>query len=277
MSTGDVVRVIEEFHKLGAVRLGLSGGEPLLRDDLGEITARAAEMNYVVSVNTNGWFLEEKFEAVRQADVIVFSLDGPPDVHDRSRGAGACERLFAGLDRAQRAGKRLAAIVVVTALNLDRLRETLQSVARFGARAYLQPVTACDISGELPANLRPEPSAFRREIQAIVADRRRLPLASSPAFLKHLLRYPDFSNGINCLAGRDFVYVTPDGHLTPCHVSFLSHEQPSILAIGGVAQGLRSLRRRACSGCAISPYVEQNLLAMHDAGSMWHAAKTFLG
>ncbi len=41
LDTADWLRVLREARELGAVQLGLSGGEPLLRDDLEEITAEA--------------------------------------------------------------------------------------------------------------------------------------------------------------------------------------------------------------------------------------------
>ena len=39
LGTDDWIRVLREARALGAVQLGLSGGEPLLRDDLEQIVS----------------------------------------------------------------------------------------------------------------------------------------------------------------------------------------------------------------------------------------------
>ena len=44
--------LFDRLQKMGVRRLGLAGGEPLLRRDLGEIIARAKRRGFFVSVNS---------------------------------------------------------------------------------------------------------------------------------------------------------------------------------------------------------------------------------
>ncbi len=48
------MRVLREARALGAVQLGLSGGEPLVRDDLEELVAEARALGFYTNLITSG-------------------------------------------------------------------------------------------------------------------------------------------------------------------------------------------------------------------------------
>ena len=54
LPTADWLRVLREARALGAVQLGLSGGEPLVREDLEAIVAEARALGYYVNLITSG-------------------------------------------------------------------------------------------------------------------------------------------------------------------------------------------------------------------------------
>ena len=54
LSTADWIRVLQQGREMGAVQLGLSGGEPLVRDDLEEIVAEAHRLGYYTNLLTSG-------------------------------------------------------------------------------------------------------------------------------------------------------------------------------------------------------------------------------
>lgn len=60
LSTAEWIRVMQEARALGAAQLGFSGGEPLLRDDLEELVARARELGFYTNLITSGVGLNEK-------------------------------------------------------------------------------------------------------------------------------------------------------------------------------------------------------------------------
>ncbi|MBA2721391.1 MAG: radical SAM protein, partial [Methylibium sp.] len=59
ISTADWQRVFREARKAGAVQLGFSGGEPLLREDLEELIAEARQLGYYTTLITSGVGLTE--------------------------------------------------------------------------------------------------------------------------------------------------------------------------------------------------------------------------
>ena len=59
LATGDWLRVLRQGRALGAVQLGFSGGEPLMRDDLEILVAEARKLGYYSNLITSGVGLTE--------------------------------------------------------------------------------------------------------------------------------------------------------------------------------------------------------------------------
>lgn len=60
LSTEQWIKVLQDARKLGALQLGISGGEPLLRDDIEEIVREAHKLGYYSNLITSGVGLTEK-------------------------------------------------------------------------------------------------------------------------------------------------------------------------------------------------------------------------
>ena len=60
LSTEDWLRVFRQARELGSVQLGISGGEPLMRDDVEIMVAEAGKLGYYVNLITSGIGLTEK-------------------------------------------------------------------------------------------------------------------------------------------------------------------------------------------------------------------------
>ena len=60
LTTEEWLRVLRQARELGAVQLGLSGGEPLMRDDVEIMAAEASRLGYYVNLITSGIGLTEK-------------------------------------------------------------------------------------------------------------------------------------------------------------------------------------------------------------------------
>ena len=80
LTTEEWRRVFSEARAMGAVQLGLSGGEPLTRKDLPELVAHARELGYYSNLITSGVGLtEEKIAGLKAAglDHIQISIQAP--------------------------------------------------------------------------------------------------------------------------------------------------------------------------------------------------------
>src|SRR5271155_1420736 len=68
LGTDDWLRVLQEARALGSVQLGLSGGEPLARDDLEPIVAEARRLGFYTNLITSGVGLNEtRIRALKSA------------------------------------------------------------------------------------------------------------------------------------------------------------------------------------------------------------------
>lgn len=102
LTTGEARDLIDDLSSMGAKRLVVSGGEPLVRPDIVELMGYARECGIEVGLVTNGYLVEERWNELREIDYFLYftSIDGPSQFHGRSRGpADAFDRALNGLER----------------------------------------------------------------------------------------------------------------------------------------------------------------------------------
>ena len=94
-------------HGLG--RVNITGGEPLIREDLGEIVEILTPRARRLEISTNGWFTDRLVELGRRHPQIVvrISLEGLAETNDRIRGLpGGFDRAMASFHGLRAAGVR---------------------------------------------------------------------------------------------------------------------------------------------------------------------------
>jgi len=88
LSTQQAFKILEDLKQFGVSVLILSGGEPLLRKDIFEISQRAKEMGFYIGLSTNGTLIDENnIENIAKMnyDYVGISLDGIEETHDKFR------------------------------------------------------------------------------------------------------------------------------------------------------------------------------------------------
>jgi Fe-coproporphyrin III synthase len=134
LSTNEVFRVMDDLKAARVPVLILSGGEPLLRGDIYEISARAKAMRFYVGLSSNGALVDEaaadRIAAVGY-DYVGVSLDGIGEVHDRFRRvAGAYDASLAGMRLLRGRGIKVGLRFTVTERNVESLPEMLGLMER---------------------------------------------------------------------------------------------------------------------------------------------------
>ncbi|RRV13937.1 heme d1 biosynthesis radical SAM protein NirJ [Stutzerimonas xanthomarina] len=85
LETAEAFKVIDDLHAAGVRVLILSGGEPLLRKDIFELSDYARDKGFFVALSTNGTLIDERnIEQIVAAryDYVGISIDGLEAVHD---------------------------------------------------------------------------------------------------------------------------------------------------------------------------------------------------
>src|SRR3954447_246682 len=114
-----VQRIAQEAADLGVKEIFVTGGEPFLLEDIGEILLSCAAAA-PTTVLTNGMLFAgrraEILEALpRDHIVLQISLDSPtPERHDLHRGAGTWSRAREGIQRADALGFRVRVAATVS-------------------------------------------------------------------------------------------------------------------------------------------------------------------
>jgi MoaA/NifB/PqqE/SkfB family radical SAM enzyme len=95
-----VLASLSEMAENGTVRVGLFGGEPLLRKDIGEIISHAKDLGLMVHLYTNGTvpLIRKHLESIKKTDGVFISLDGPEKIHDEARGAGTFQEVMDAIE-----------------------------------------------------------------------------------------------------------------------------------------------------------------------------------
>jgi uncharacterized Fe-S cluster-containing radical SAM superfamily protein len=126
-----VQRIAREATELGVKEIFVTGGEPFLLEDIGEILVACAAAA-PTTVLTNGMlFTGRRAESLRALPrdriVLQISLDSAtPDRHDRHRGPGTWARTREGIERARVQGFRVRlAATVSTEVEAEEFRQFL--------------------------------------------------------------------------------------------------------------------------------------------------------
>lgn len=304
LPTGECLRILDQIAQTGATPLLiLTGGEPLLRRDLGEIARRATDRGFFVVVGTNGTLLRSpKLSELRDAGVRGVSFSIHSDVAEEHDG-------FTG-----RRGSWEAAVEAAASCRAESLDFLVQATCRpwsyrkvdaladfaggLGALAfnlYLLVATGRGAGG--PEPLTPDQNelalADLRSAQKRWAGRMIVNAKCGPHF-KRILWEDDprspFLRGYasGCPAGVHYCQITPDGRLTPCPYMALtvgdlrSQSFGDIWEKAPVLQHLRSAAlegrcgrcefKSACGGCRCRAYAETGNYLAEDPACRYQPA-----
>src|SRR5262252_10687962 len=137
LTTDEWKRVIREAAALGVLQIGLSGGEPLARRDLGELIPAAREANLYTNLITSGIGLDDdRVRALRDAGLDSIQLSFQSDksnLADEIAGARAHEHKLNVAAKIREAGIPLSLNFVIHRRNIDRLPQMITLAEALGA------------------------------------------------------------------------------------------------------------------------------------------------
>src|SRR5207244_1430566 len=137
LPTADWIRVLREARALGAVQLGLSGGEPLVREDLEPLVAEAHALGFYINLITSGVGMSEaRMRALKAAglDHIQLSFqDSTRELNDFLSSTRTFELKSRVAALIRQHGYPMVLNVVLHRLNIDHVGEILELAEAMGA------------------------------------------------------------------------------------------------------------------------------------------------
>jgi len=129
LNTQQVYEVMDDLKQYGVPVIILSGGEPLLRPDIFDLSRHAKQMGFYTALSTNGTLIDEQNIdeiAAIGYDYLGISIDGLQATHDHFRGkAGAFDEAMHGIRLCRDKGIKVGLRFTVTQDNAHELPDLL--------------------------------------------------------------------------------------------------------------------------------------------------------
>jgi pyrroloquinoline quinone biosynthesis protein E len=220
LSTSEWKRVLREGRELGALQLGFTGGEPMLRDDLEELVGEASQLGYYTNLITSGVGLtEQRLEALKAAGLnqIQLSLQSSSrELTNRLVGARVFDLKVEVARMIKRAGFPMVLNVPLFRQNIDQTGEILALAEDIGVDylefANIQYYNWAMLNRD---ELMPTRDQIEQAERAVQAARERLGERMTLYFV-----IPDYyeQRPKACMNGWGSIHLTiaPDGAALPC-------------------------------------------------------------
>ncbi len=248
MSHEECMKLIDEMAACGVSRIGLTGGEPLVRPDFFEIVdALIAKDIALVGIATNGLLVNERFigqlEDRGLKPKIFMSYDGTDGWHDWLRGIDGAEKmLLSKFELLAKHGFYTGSAMTIHKGNVGVLRSSVNRLASVGVHQVI--ANRMTNFGEWEkygrdCNITPKElyDAFYEYIPQFYEDGcpvrlclnryfETLSPGSKDYLLLPLKQYKKCSDYL-CEPTHNVVYITADGYATPC-LYIASQEAPCV-------------------------------------------------
>ena len=138
LTTADAKRLFSQLAEVNCPVVLLTGGEPLLREDLFELLEQANPLGLRTVISTNGTLIDST-TANKLAEVGVsyvgVSIDGAEDFHDKFRQmTGSFKAAIAGIENCKRAGIKTGLRFTIIKANADQIPAAFNIAASAGVR-----------------------------------------------------------------------------------------------------------------------------------------------
>ncbi len=203
----------------------LTGGEPLLREDILELCSYGSRLDIRIALVTNGCLISPMHaKRLKESGLskVAVSLDSSsPAVHDRSRGQkGAWEGAVAGIKACSGCGLPVQINTTITPENYNDLDSLLALGEHLGVRDFrlffLVP------TGRGKTRIDPSPHQYERLIGSMLLRTETTGVHIRPTCAPQFVRVAKqmgmtkCAYGHGCLAGKSYCTVSPTGDVTPC-------------------------------------------------------------
>jgi MoaA/NifB/PqqE/SkfB family radical SAM enzyme len=257
LSKTDIFLMIDALKKAGTVLIVLSGGEPLIRDDVGEIIDYVRKKNLMCEVLTNGYPVEKRIDDLKKVDSLCISIDGDEQTHDRGRGKGSYATAVRALEAALAHNISTRIHATITTNNISSLRYLINLAQTYGVRVNCAIAAKHTEDKSLNFNDK-EIREFYKRLKEY--KKKGCLILNAYSTLDYLANWPlsfsyvnnngDETSGIKLIPckRKDFTcYINTDGKLYPC-ATIWGKNGLSVLDKGvqEAWDNLLNLRCRAC-------------------------------
>ncbi len=225
LSTEEAFGVIDQICELGKPVVILSGGEPLLRDDIFAIARYGTDKGLKMAMGASGVLIDEKMAwAIKDSGIrkVAISIDSAdPKEHDTFRGlTGAWERAVQGIHHCVREGIGVQINMTVLNPGVHAINDVVSLGTSLGVKDYQLFFPVPTGRGNAVPWLTPQ--VYEDLIRDVLATYRGSEVNIRPTCAPQFRRIADtlgISNpawGRGCIAGISYCRIFVNGDVTPC-------------------------------------------------------------
>ncbi len=238
LDTKEALNLLDEIASFSRPVIILTGGEPLLREDVYDLASHGTERGLRMVMAPNGTLLDrEKAERLKACGIqrVSISLDGATEEsHDRFRRvSGAFSGALRGIDWLKAAGLPFQINTTVTQTNYQELPAVLELAVRLGAVAHHIFLLVPTGRGKEMAGQAIGAEEYEKTLNWFYDQRGKVPLQLKATCAPHYYRIlrqragaegekvPPHSHGLDamtrgCLGGIGFCFISHIGDVQPC-------------------------------------------------------------
>lgn len=223
LNTEDWFRVLRQARAMGATQLGLSGGEPLVRNDLEDIIAEARRLGYYSNLITSGVGMDDdRVRTFKQAglDHIQISFQASnEELNNYLSGTRSFAHKTEMARSVKRHGYPMVLNIVLHRRNVDQIRDILDMTVDLNAD-YVE-LASTQYYGWSRINVE-QLLPTREQLQNAEAVAREYQ-KKMKGKMKVIYVVPDYfeNRPKACMNGWGAIFLTiaPDGSALPCHAA----------------------------------------------------------
>ena len=276
LSTEQWIDLLAKFRAAGTLRIKWQGGEPTIRRDFSLLCEVVRSHDIICAVVTNGIAIARNPELLTHLDEVVVSVDSAtPEHHDRQRGTGTHALAMRAIDEARSRGRRVYVNMVVTKDTQHEVPAMLHFCEQRQIGLNVQPAMFSRTyqrreAAHLGLSVAEE-QALERQLAAWRREGR--PLMFAAEAYEQAARWPDYTaptassaEPSNCMAGRFYVHVEPNGDVFPCVLQGSPGFVPQNVVRDGFEAAVLHAREHHCADCFL-PYLNERkaLFALRPA------------
>ncbi|MBN1696698.1 MAG: radical SAM protein [Spirochaetales bacterium] len=266
MTTDEVKRVIDKINAPGRVIL-LTGGEPLVRKDIGEVVRYFVyHSDCEVRFNTNLILLKKRYEEIKDCDGFFFSLDGTKETHERNKGEGSWKGVEEALDILHRDRRGKISMTVITRnTTLDDLKFVLDTCSKYDILPAFQQVRHYKLSHH-SKEMKPETDHTVNLFEYLYEQRKSgFVMMNSKKGLLGQISLAKGTLDAQCYSGKLFCSIDSDGIVGLCfsrprHADFLNLRNDNVGFSDAIA-ALKTVKPHTirCADCTCMAPIEFSL------------------
>jgi radical SAM protein with 4Fe4S-binding SPASM domain len=125
LTIAEAKQLLHQLAEVNCPVILFTGGEPLLRNDLFDLLAKAKQLTLRTVISTNGTLIDSAIArklAALSVSYVGISIDGDESLHDAFRQTKGCfKAALAGVENCQKAGLKTGLRFTITRQNADKI------------------------------------------------------------------------------------------------------------------------------------------------------------